>query len=65
VLASILAAETIAATFLGAREEGYASRNFNYALGGIKAVVWTDVIQIAVMFGSLAILVLSPAASIE
>jgi solute:Na+ symporter, SSS family len=31
VLASILAAETSAATFLGAPEEGYASRNFTYA----------------------------------
>jgi solute:Na+ symporter, SSS family len=31
VLASILAAETSAGTFLGAPEEGYASRNFTYA----------------------------------
>jgi solute:Na+ symporter, SSS family len=31
VLASILAAETSAATFLGAPDEGYASRNFTYA----------------------------------
>ena len=31
VLASILAASTSAATFLGAPEEGYASRNFTYA----------------------------------
>src|SRR5215831_19780674 len=31
VLASILAAETSAATFLGAPEEGYVSRNFTYA----------------------------------
>src|SRR5262249_18579919 len=29
------------------------------ALGGIKAVVWTDVIQATVMFGSLAFSILS------
>src|SRR5215472_1148126 len=39
VLASILAAEISAATFLGAPDEGYASRNYTYAQLAIGTVL--------------------------
>src|SRR6266705_594428 len=73
VLASIIAAETSAATFLGTPAEGFKTRGYFYgqlaigtvlafvtiittiytAVGGIKAVVWTDVIQAVLMFSSV------------
>src|SRR2546421_644717 len=82
VMASIIAAETSAATFLGTPGEGFESHAFHYvqlvagliigrvivgnvvltimtciytAIGGIKAVIWTDVIQACMMFGGALI----------